>query len=515
VRRERGIRPSHQVRLRNLEVQTNAVRQELGERKIARDQAQKRLEKSVREGETDDRIALDQDQLAQAEAGVQDLLERVVLLRRETSAAALDMGTELRAAFDPEGVFSEFRLRAEEDIFTLAGDIRSMFGDVFDDVAGDFADALFDGDDEQSLQDRLRNTFDDFFKDLGKRVAEAYFKTAVIGAVELAAPGALEPDENGNASLLHQALGLGGRTKGQYETVEIDGKTVIVNGLVQGLPQSGTPGDASFVGPLRHPGDPKSINFVGPPRPGVVTPPAIKEGGEEAEEAATGFFTSIKTGFGKVTSSIGAGLQSLGGSITGLFSKLFGGGEGTNRAVSAGLQVGSVLAAKDGAVLKAGQGMFLKSRRSRHLADGGIIKGPGTETSDSIPGLIVDDNGKIQSGLLVSNKEAILNARATAALGEDTINYLNENAKRFADGGMIAAGSGLSAASSSLSRSTRQTAAAQPAAGGDMDSLADALISSMETSEPRKMALEVSDSALNRTLKDYLEGYFADVVAGR
>jgi hypothetical protein len=311
-------------------------------------------------------------------------------------------------------------------------------------------------------------------------------------------------------------LGIGGRTKGQYETVEIDGKTVIVNGLVQGLPQSGTPGDASFVGPLRHPGDPKSINFVGPPRPGVVTPPAIKEGGEEAEEAATGFFTSIKTGFGKVTSSIGAGLQSLGGSISGLFSKLFGGGEGTNRAVSGGIQVAQVLAAKDGAVLKAGRGASnLRVRRTRHMDGGGVISGPGTETSDSIPGLIVDENGKIQSGLLVSNKEAILNARATAALGEDTINYLNENAKRFANGGLVSGGPELQSVSSSLTRSSRQRAVPEAAGGADVDNLAEALIASMESSEPRTMSLQVDDSSLNRTLRDYLEGYFADVVAER
>ncbi|MEA3242338.1 MAG: phage tail tape measure protein [Pseudomonadota bacterium] len=516
VRRGRGIRPNTQVRLRSLEVQTNAARTELGTRFEVRNRAQEVYETSVREGAAPDVIAQNLDQLAQAEAGVQELIDRTVELRQETIAATLDIGSALRDAFDPDAVFSTFRERAEADIFSLAGDIRNMFGDVFDDVAGDFADALFDSDDEQSLRDRLNDTFNDFFKDLGKRIAEAYFKRAVIGAIGLVAPGALEPDENGNSSPLQKALGLGGKTNGQYETIEIDGKTVIVNGLVAGLPQSGTPGDDSFVGPLRHPGDPKSVNFVGPPRPPVAGGvPVVKEGGEEAEEAATGFFTTIKTGFFKVTSSIGAGLQSLGASIGGLFSKLFGGGDSTGKTVQTVAAIGSTVLAKDGAVLKAGRGAVLKSRRSRHLADGGIIKGPGTETSDSIPGLILDDNGKVQSGLLVSNKEAILNARATAALGEDTINYLNANAKRFAQGGMITAGPSLSSASSSLSRSTRQTATAQPAGGGDMDSLADALISSMEVSEPRKMALEVSDSALNRTLKDYLEGYFADVLAGR
>jgi TP901 family phage tail tape measure protein len=525
VRRERGIRPSSQVRLRSLEVRTNAARQELQTRQQARTQAQQTYIASVEAGADPDVIKQNLDQLAQAEAGVQELIDRVVELRRETMAVSLDIGGALRNAFDPEAIFGTFRERAESDIFTLAEDIRTLFGDVFDDVAGDFADALFDDDDSQSLQDRLRNTFDDFFKDLGKRITEAYFKQAVIGAVDLVAPGALEPKENGDNSILAQALGIGGKTKGQYETVEVDGKTVIVNGLVQGLPQSGTPGDETFVGPLRHPGDPKSVLFEGPRLPkltgdqsspdfvGPRRPPAEIE---EAEEASAGFFSSVKDNFFKVTDTIGSSLASLGTSITGLFGKLFGGGEKTNSAINTGFAALGQFKAKDGGVIKAGMGASRRRLQTiRRRAGGGIIKGPGTETSDSIPGVIVDDAGIPQGNILVSNKEAILNARATAALGEDTINYLNANAKRFANGGLVSGGSDLQAVSSSLTRSTRQRAVPAASGGADVDNLAEALIASMESSEPRTMSLQVDDSSLNRTLRDYLEGYFADVVAGR
>lgn len=61
------------------------------------------------------------------------------------------------------------------------------------------------------------------------------------------------------------------------------------------------------------------------------------------------------------------------------------------------------------------------------FADGGIIRGPGGPRDDNIP-------------IWVSAQEAVLNARATAFLGADLINWLNRsagfgNAGRFADGG--------------------------------------------------------------------------------
>ncbi|WP_213305947.1 phage tail tape measure protein [Paraburkholderia sacchari] len=64
-----------------------------------------------------------------------------------------------------------------------------------------------------------------------------------------------------------------------------------------------------------------------------------------------------------------------------------------------------------------------------HLADGGIVRGPGSSTSDSIPAWL-------------SNGEGVLNAAAMKRLGEPALNALNAGASfpqmaRFATGGVV------------------------------------------------------------------------------
>ena len=62
------------------------------------------------------------------------------------------------------------------------------------------------------------------------------------------------------------------------------------------------------------------------------------------------------------------------------------------------------------------------------FSGGGMIRGPGTGTSDSIPGLLVDGNRT--RPLLLSNGESVLTARATRMLGADTITAINRGAVR-------------------------------------------------------------------------------------
>ncbi|MCB0386134.1 MAG: hypothetical protein KDD43_12140, partial [Bdellovibrionales bacterium] len=86
------------------------------------------------------------------------------------------------------------------------------------------------------------------------------------------------------------------------------------------------------------------------------------------------------------------------------------------------------------------------------FARGGIIKGPGTSTSDSIPGIAM--GGERPGLILVSNGEAILNAKAVDALGPDFINAVNSMSRRkFAVGGLLSS-------SMSTTSSTRSAAAA-------------------------------------------------------
>lgn len=65
-------------------------------------------------------------------------------------------------------------------------------------------------------------------------------------------------------------------------------------------------------------------------------------------------------------------------------------------------------------------GAGLSSLRRRNYASGGMIEGPGTGTSDSVPAQI--DGGE---PLQVSNGEAILNQEAVGLVGEDFIHRIN------------------------------------------------------------------------------------------
>jgi len=70
-------------------------------------------------------------------------------------------------------------------------------------------------------------------------------------------------------------------------------------------------------------------------------------------------------------------------------------------------------------------------------ADGGMVNGPGTSTSDSIPALL-------------SNGEFVINAKAVRMFGRDTFEGLNRGfrpaaVRRFADGGYVGGGAALAA----------------------------------------------------------------------
>jgi hypothetical protein len=66
----------------------------------------------------------------------------------------------------------------------------------------------------------------------------------------------------------------------------------------------------------------------------------------------------------------------------------------------------------------------------------GVISGPGTGTSDSIPAFHVD--GKKVTPIYVSNDESILTAKATGILGEDFINGMNSGKiKGFSTGAVM------------------------------------------------------------------------------
>ena len=91
---------------------------------------------------------------------------------------------------------------------------------------------------------------------------------------------------------------------------------------------------------------------------------------------------------------------------------------------------------------------------------GGMISGPGTGTSDSIPAMVMN-KGKPSGMIAVSDGEAILNAKLVKSLGVDFIHRANKGAiKGFASGGVVGATSttSMSSITNNLSQATKQEA---------------------------------------------------------
>ena len=86
------------------------------------------------------------------------------------------------------------------------------------------------------------------------------------------------------------------------------------------------------------------------------------------------------------------------------------------------------------------------------FSEGGIIRGPGTTTSDSISAYIQGKNGRASGKIMVSRDEAILNAKAVKAVGPDFVHELNARALRgsFSKGGII--GEGVSSGTSQIQK---------------------------------------------------------------
>jgi TP901 family phage tail tape measure protein len=134
------------------------------------------------------------------------------------------------------------------------------------------------------------------------------------------------------------------------------------------------------------------------------------------------------------------GGSGLGGGLMGIFSSvasLFGGGGGS-------------------ATYKGAQG----------FAGGGVIRGPGTGTSDSIPAYVQGANGR-RKPLMLSDGESILTAKATAALGEDFVQGVNSGRLlRARTGAVLADQAALSVSAVNPADTTRARAPRGPSGPG-------------------------------------------------
>ena len=129
------------------------------------------------------------------------------------------------------------------------------------------------------------------------------------------------------------------------------------------------------------------------------------------------FFTSLGTGFAGLIDNVTNGFGKVFGNIGGLLG--LGSSKGDDQAIGLFSLATNLMGAFAG-----GKGGSATYKGAYGQATGGIIHGPGSGTSDSIPTYVKGAGGQT-SPLYVSNGESILTAKATAALGSDFINAVN------------------------------------------------------------------------------------------
>lgn len=166
---------------------------------------------------------------------------------------------------------------------------------------------------------------------------------------------------------------------------------------------------------------------------GGVTPTGIIPGGNPnspsaGEQAQQGFFSGLMD-------SLTGAFDGLIGSLGGLFSGLFGGGGGGGQSdgdILTGLAMNAAMSYFGGG---AGGAAARTGGIIQGFARGGIIRGRGTGTSDSISGVVDGKSGK--RPIRVSNGEAILNKKAVDTLGPGFVHAVNSGSFRRAAQGMI------------------------------------------------------------------------------
>jgi len=143
--------------------------------------------------------------------------------------------------------------------------------------------------------------------------------------------------------------------------------------------------------------------------------------------------------------------SSLASAAFSIIGSLFGGGGGVSAPATSG-----------GLNLNYG-GINFGGYAKGYVGSSGVIRGPGSGTSDSIPGFMHSANGI--SPIAVSSGESILTAKATRLLGEGTIRALNSGmSRKFSAGGLVdeIAKSSAAAKLPSISPSVTVTSSPQP-----------------------------------------------------
>lgn len=233
--------------------------------------------------------------------------------------------------------------------------------------------------------------FGDMMEDLVKNLAGDILRTSAKGALNTLARsvlGSALPGTDAQAGQPGAAAGASPAAGGFLGSVA---SALGVTGAAQGAAGAATGSMTVTAG---------VVNVNGAAGAMEKTAKDMLGGGKEK-----GFFGSLFDGIGNMASDAWKGLKGAGSAV---------GDWASGAASSAGTWISSLFAA-DGWVGQFSNGYVDKN---------GIIRGPGTGTSDSISARMKFAKGK-SAPIRISNKESILTEKATNYLGHDTIGALN------------------------------------------------------------------------------------------
>ena len=320
--------------------------------------------------------------------------------------AVAELGRELKDFIDWGRLGEDIR-RVTDTTETLGENIHEHLVNSVVDFRDALKDAIWES---EKLEDALkqvglaltRNIFDSAFDQFTAELTSSIFNTHKEMKAQQEADGTAD-----SGGIRQGFRELGDRAKGVFKREPEPHTPAEVREAVPAavIPDSGVP----VVSP-----DPDTITVNGPVTvqsdsadlSDALFPEEESEVAEEVGEAVTDAMDDGFRSFGDTLKDLFSSIGSMFGGIGGGFSGMLG-------------------------------GLFSNPAK---LATGGIISGGGTTTSDSIPGVIKGANGKAVRGIMLSNKESVLNAKATAALGEDFVHAANLGmVSKSSLGGMVTA----------------------------------------------------------------------------
>jgi len=396
-------------------------------------------------------IAVSQDQIS----GLQALLpaaneaqkDQLTAMIEERTASIRDMNTEIddlaaeiedfssTAASELASVFNEEGIRKFTTALESSGNALKDWGDnirdslltAWDSVGDAIAGAVLEGEDfVESMKKIARDLAKEVFTMTTKNMMNNVLLGAMTGSYggivpgqpTAGAPGSpttpATPAAGGFVSTVASALGIQapgaapGAAGTAVSTMTVNAGSVTVNGAAAGLP-----GGTSAI-------TEKAKELVGPPAPDKSLFQVVED--------------KISAGMDNVMGSLEKAFKGLDAGLGGLLSGI--GNMASDMWNGAGDALGS--AAKWVGGMFASTGAIIPAKfAGGYVSKSGMIKGPGSGTSDSIRGFMYTKSGR--APIAVSSGESILTAKATSMLGENTIKSLNAGtARKFSTGGMVA-----------------------------------------------------------------------------